>query len=207
MTDSGRSWTPYPDERQGDQVIMIIRHAEKPIHSAGPRGVTPEGEDDKHSLTVTGWIRAGALAGLFSPPCGDAPTGLRRPHSIYGPTLREGHSKRSVQTVTPLAARLGLEVITRYATGDEAHLARELSARPGATLVAWRHESIHTIAEHLGEVTPAPPAHWPADRYDVVWTFIRNGNGWRFAQVPLMILPGDLPYPIAELVPAEPGLG
>ena len=35
----------------------------------------------------------------------------------------------------------------------------------------------------------------------------RNGDGWRFAQVPLMILPGDLPYPIAEVVPAEPRLG
>lgn len=207
MTASGHSWTPHPDVREGDQVIMIIRHAEKPIHSGGPHGVTPEGEDDKHSLTVTGWIRAGALAGLFSPPCGDAPAGLRRPQSVYGPTLRQGHSKRSVQTVMPLAARLGLDVITRYATGDEARLARELSGRPGATLVAWRHESIHTIAEHLGEVTPAPPAHWPADRYDVVWTFIRNGNGWRFAQIPLMILPGDLPYPIAEPVPAEPRLG
>ena len=207
MTASRRSSTPHLDEPQSDQVIMIIRHAEKPIHSGGPHGVTPEGEDDKHSLTVTGWIRAGALAGLFSPPCGDAPAGLRRPQSVYGPTLRQGHSKRSVQTVTPLAARLGLDIITRYATGDEARLARELSGRPGATLVAWRHESIHTIAEHLGEVTPAPPAHLPADRYDVVWTFIRNGNGWRFAQIPLMILPGDLPYPIAEPVPAEPRLG
>ncbi|GAA3065138.1 hypothetical protein GCM10010464_31860 [Pseudonocardia yunnanensis] len=207
MTASGHSSTQHMDEPQGDQVIMIIRHAEKPIRSDGPHGVTPEGEADKHSLTVTGWIRAGALAGLFSPPCGDAPTGLCRPRSIYGPTVREGHSKRSVQTVMPLAARLGLDVITRYATGDEVRLARELSGRPGATLVAWRHESIHTIAEHLGEITPAPPAHWPADRYDVVWTFSRNGDGWQFAQVPLMILPGDLPYPIAELVPAEPRLG
>jgi hypothetical protein len=40
--------------------------------------------------------------------------------------------------------------------------------------------------------------HWPGDRFDVVWTFTRNGNGWRFAQVPQMLLPGDLPYPITD---------
>ena len=187
---------------------MIIRHAEKPIHSDGPRGITPDGEDDKHSLTVNGWIRAGALVGLFAPPCGERPAGLCRPDTYLrpGPARKATANDRSRPSL-PLAARLGLDVITRYATGDEARLAKELSARPGATLVAWKHEAIHTIAEHLGEVTPAPPANWPGDRYDVVWTFTRNGDGWRFAQVPQMLLPGDLPYPIAEVVPAEPRLG
>jgi hypothetical protein len=100
--------------------------------------------------------------------------------------------------VIPLAARLGLDVVKRDAAGDEAHLARELSARPGATVVSWHHEAIHKIAEHLGEVSPPPPVHWQGDRFDVVWTFTRNGNGWRFAQVPQMLLPGDLPYPITD---------
>jgi hypothetical protein len=47
-------------------------------------------------------------------------------------------------------------------------------------------------------VSPPRPVHWQGDRFDVVWTFTRNGNGWRFAQVPQMLLPGDLPYPITD---------
>jgi hypothetical protein len=181
---------------------MIVRHAEKPSGSGGPHGVTPDGEYDKHSLTVDGWIRAGALVGLFAPSRGEPPSGLHRPDTVYGAGHRgEGHGKRAVQTVTPLAARLGLDVVTHYGPGDEAQLAKELSARPGTTVVAWKHEAIHKIAQHLGEVTPAPPLRWPEERYDVVWTFTRNGDGWRFAQVPQMLLPGDLPYPITEQVP------
>ena len=181
-----------------EHVIMIIRHAEKPGHADGPRGITPDGEADKHSLTVDGWVRAGALVGLFAPSRGEPPAGLRRPDTIYGSGFGRGQSKRSVQTVTPLAARLGLDVINRYAEGEEARLTRELTARPGATVVSWHHEAISDIADHLGEVTPIPPANWPGDRFDVVWVFARNGDGWRFAQVPQLLLPGDLPYPIVD---------
>ena len=86
-----------------------------------------------------------------------------------------------------------------------ANLAEDLVARTGATLVSWRHDSIFTIARHLGEVTPAPPRDWPGDRYDVVWTFTREGNVWHFGQVPRMLMPGDLPYPISYWPPtADP---
>jgi hypothetical protein len=54
-----------------------------------------------------------------------------------------------------LAARLGLEVIKRYATGDVQLLAREVSTRPGATLIAWHHEAIGQNALHFGEVDSA----------------------------------------------------
>jgi hypothetical protein len=188
----------HPAAAGDAQVIMVIRNAEKPNHTGSPHGVTAEGEFDHHSLTVNGWIRAGALVGLFAPFRGEPPAGLRRPDTVYGSAFEEGHSKRSVQTVTPLAARLGLDVVRRYTAGDEAHLAKELSARPGAAVVCWSHEATHKIIEHLGEVTPLPPTHWPADRYDLVWTFTRTTDGWTFAQIPQMLLPGDLPYPIAD---------
>ena len=48
------------------QKIMIIRHAEKPEHH-GPRGVDENGDEDKKSLTVRGWQRAGALVQFFAP--------------------------------------------------------------------------------------------------------------------------------------------
>jgi hypothetical protein len=31
----------------------------------------------------------------------------------------------------------------------------------------------------------------PDDRFDLVWTFTRTADGWRFAQVPELALPGD----------------
>ena len=54
-----------------------------------------------------------------------------------------------------------------------------------------------SIIDNLGDITPAPPRHWPRDRYDMVWVFVGEGGGWRFAQVPQLLLPGDQPVPIA----------
>jgi len=182
-------------------MIILIRHAEKPRHtSGGPHGVNQEGQQDPHSLTVTGWVRAGALIELFAPSRGEPRAELRRPDTIYGSAHAGGQSKRSVQTVSPLAARLGLEVVTRFAAGQERDLARELSERPGVTLVAWHHEAIHEIAHNIGPVEPVPPDHWPHDRFDVIWTFTRDRTGWRFAQIPQLLLPGDLPHPIATML-------
>jgi hypothetical protein len=182
-------------------MIMLIRHAEKPLHSSGsPHGVNEDGQPDPHSLTVTGWVRAGALIELFAPSHGRPRADLRRPDTIYGSAHAGSQSKRSVQTVSPLAARLGLVVTTRFATGQERDLVREISQRPGVTLVAWHHETIHEIAHELGRVDPTPPAHWPHDRFDMIWTFTPGAKGWQFAQVPQLLLPGDLPYPIATVL-------
>jgi hypothetical protein len=190
---------------ENTRMIMLIRHAEKPLHPSGsPRGVNPAGHEDPRSLTVTGWIRAGALVELFAPSRGNPPAELRRPDTIYASAHAGGHSRRSMQTVGPLASRLGLQVIQRYA-GDEAHLAREISSRPGATLVAWHHEDLHLLAHHLDGVEPRPPHDWPHDRFDVIWTFTPDHHGWRFTQVPQLLLPGDLPYPIGDsLTVAKP---
>ena len=40
-------------------------------------------------------------------------------------------------------------------------------------------------------MTPKPPSEWPDDRFDLVWTFTRTADGWRFGQVPELVLPGD----------------
>jgi hypothetical protein len=31
----------------------------------------------------------------------------------------------------------------------------------------------------------------------MIWTFTRDGDGWRFEQVPQLLLAGDQPEPIA----------
>src|SRR4051794_27889179 len=75
-------------------LIMIIRHAEKPLPSNRSRGITAGGRRDKRSLTVTGWQRAGALVELFAPSRGVPLEGLRRPDCIYCSAAERGGSRR-----------------------------------------------------------------------------------------------------------------
>jgi hypothetical protein len=37
----------------------------------------------------------------------------------------------------------------------------------------------------------SPPASWPDDRYDLVWTLSPTEAGWSFHQVPELLLDGD----------------
>ena len=198
-----------PDESSTPpDTIMIIRHGEKPTpHAGSARGVLPDGKHDPHSLTVYGWVRAGALIELFAPSWGEPPAGLRRPDTIYAAGFDGGHSKRALETVFPLAARLGLMVNHRFGHGDEKRMARQLKSRPGASVVSWHHDGIPKIVKHLGTVRPTPPAQWPEDRYDMVWVFVRDADGWTFHQVPQLLVPGDLPYPIIDPDSEESDLG
>jgi broad specificity phosphatase PhoE len=175
-------------------MIMIVRHAEKPTKANRQLGVRPDGDHDGHSLSVRGWTRAGALVGLFVPQHGEPKAGLRRPDAIYASGHADDGSRRPVQTVTPLAERLGQHIHRRRGLGDEEVLAAKLAVHDGATLVAWHHEAIPDIARSLRAVDF--PHEWPDDRFDVVWTFTRDGTGWRFAQVPQLLLAGDRPDPI-----------
>ena len=47
---------------EAPQIIMLVRHGEKPGEGSPPHGVNKHGERDEHSLSVQGWTRAGALA-------------------------------------------------------------------------------------------------------------------------------------------------
>jgi hypothetical protein len=173
---------------------MIVRHAEKPTKANEEFGIRPNGEHDKHSLTVRGWTRAGALVNLFAPHHGAPRPGLARPDVIYAAGHGDDHGHRPVQTVTPLAERLGLHIHSHWREGSEDELAARLAEHDGAVLVAWQHEAIPKIVRALG--SGDGPDEWPDERVDVVWTLTRVGSGWRFAQVPQLLLAGDLPEPI-----------
>ena len=178
-------------------MIMIIRHAEKP-HGGRPHGVTAEGNHDLGSLTVAGWVRAGALVELLASAFREPPDQLRRPDRIVAANYRHGQSKRSIETVRPLADRLGQEIDTRFYEGDEKDLATAIRDLSGTTLVSWHHETINEIVAHLGDVVPPVPRKWPGHRFDVVWIFTRDGDGWAFDQVPHPVAPGDRDEPIED---------
>jgi hypothetical protein len=179
-------------------IVMIIRHAEKPAGPGPPYGVTIDGVQDPASLTTVGWARAGALIDLFAPAAGPVRRGLARPAAVFAPNRSgpAGASAREAETVELLAARLGLELNTDYGAGEEAGLLAAMAGVEGAVLVCWKHDHIPAIANELGGVTPAAPHAWPPDRFDVVWVFVATDPGpdgprYAFYQVPELLLPGD----------------
>ena len=98
-----------------------------------------------------------------------------------------------METITPLAEKLSLPVDSTIAADDVAAAAEAITRTPGTTLMAWEHHAIPAIAAALGDAQPAPPAKWPGGRFDVIWVFNRAGTGWRFSQVPELLLDGDRP--------------
>ncbi len=180
--------------------IMIIRHAEKPPASGQPFGVTADGVQDEESLIIQGWQRAGALACLFAPsrgPLQDA--GLATPKFLFASESKSGGgSKRPLETITPLASKLGLTPKT-HKKSDIDKVAEDAMSCGDVALISWQHEDIPTIANAIvGNSTTVPQA-WPGHRFDIVWIFDldRSSKSYSFKQVPQRLLAGDSPDPIS----------
>lgn len=176
--------------RTSDDVVMIIRYAEKP--SGSTPGFDARGNPDPSSLTEVGWNRAHRLVDLFDPADGRLRAGLARPEAIYAAGANSnGEGKRTRETVTPLADKLGIPLDTSFGKGDEKALVDRVTAQAGPTLIAWQHGGIPLIARSFPAVTPTPPSRWPDDRFDVIWTFTKTPDGWHFAQLAEHVLPQD----------------
>lgn len=187
--------TPTSGCRPGE-VIMVIRHGEKP--AGGYRGVTEEGVPSKKSLTIAGWIRAGALMELFAAAGDQSRPGLFRPHTLFA-SNRDGPgggSEGEQETLRPLARRLGLALNTDHGVGEESALAAAAQAAEGPVLICWKHDYVGAIVDCLGRVDPAPRG-WPEDRYDVIWVFARQEFGYRFHEIPQLLLGDDRPVRIS----------
>ena len=186
--------------------VMLIRHAEKPGEPPPPHGVDKHGDHDPESLSVHGWQRAGALACFFAPTHGPLQSPLlTTPAVLYAAAPEDSKgssdgskSERPLETITPLAKKLGLTIDTNFTKGQEAQVAEAAMAEGGVVLVCWQHQDAHLIANAiLGDDTTAPQK-WPGDRYDIVWVFdLQPGGSYSFTQVPQMLLAGDVPDPIA----------
>jgi hypothetical protein len=110
------------------------------------------------------------------------------PAAVPRPTSCE----RPLETITPLAQRLGMTARTPVKDSETAEIARILTTTSGSPLAAWQHQDIPSIAQHIGKVNPAPPKKWPGDRFDIVWVLTRTQDGaWKFTQVPQLLLAGD----------------
>ena len=177
--------------------IMIIRHAEKPAEHGKPHGVNIDGELDAESLVVDGWQRAGALAVLFAPSHGALQNpALVTPEFLFASGVAShGTSERPQETLTPLAAKLGLGINTQALKGQEGQVAALAMACGGFALIAWEHQDIPTIANAILGNTSTVPQTWPGTRFDVVWIFDwdHRTKRYEFSQIPQQLLAGDLP--------------
>ena len=173
--------------------IMLIRHAEKPNGDGGP-GLMPNGVENPRALTMTGWRRANALAGLFSPADGVLPRPpLATPRSLFA---SGSESLRPKQTIAPLAAAVNLSIRT-FLKGQEPQLVAAVKAAEDPVLISWQHEAIPEIAALIRGSADGVPPSWPGHRFDLVWVFDLEASGaWSFAQVAELVMPGDFEKPI-----------
>lgn len=172
--------------------IQFIRHAEKPHEPPceDDDGVKKSSETDKESLTVRGWQRAGALAHFFS---SQLPV---RPNVILASGIGdESKSHRPKQTVMPLADLLKMDINTNHMKNDLKPLIKDVMSQSGIVLVAWEHQLIPSLVA-LVPNPPTVPHKWPDDRFDIVWVLDADGAGWKFSQIPQLLLAGDSSKPI-----------
>jgi hypothetical protein len=194
------------------QIIYIIRHGEKPADPSAvdpgqpppapvpPFGVDAQGVQDEHSLLPRGWQRSGALTVLFDPALGALQAGLQTPGVLLSPFYGDPDktiAHRTYQTVQGLGDRLGVQIISTFAEGQEPDLAGNVvSNYSGVVLICWEHDHIPALASAL-PATPETviPQAWTGDRFDVIWTFtLVPGSGpaqYTFGQIPQQLLSGD----------------
>ncbi|HKQ54219.1 MAG TPA: hypothetical protein VJT74_17715, partial [Pyrinomonadaceae bacterium] len=147
-----------------------------------------------------GWQRAGALAALFAPANDTFQNpALARPQVIYAstPTKRNG-SRRSIETMTPLAEKLAIRINSNYPKLESEQMLEEAFLCTGVVLICWQHELLPKIANLILGDQKTAPQEWPEDRYDMVWVFDRDetSGAYSFKQVPQNLLMGDWVIPI-----------
>jgi hypothetical protein len=185
--------------------ILLIRHAEKPDDPDLGPGLTLRGEDNKHSLVIRGWQRAGAWATLFG--SGAFGADFPRPDIVYAAdpnqtSSQEGaQSKRPYETIIPLCERLQMTPVTKYGVGDEMTLINQVQQLTGVALICWEHKRIaEAILPELAKNQRLPhlPTKWDGTRFDVVLRFDRTQSGeqWSFRQLFPRLLSGDLDVPL-----------
>jgi phosphohistidine phosphatase SixA len=158
--------------------VLIIRHAEKP-------------DGDSADLSPEGQKRAEALPRLFMKSA-DRPDPFPTPDFIFA-TKMSKDSNRPIETVTPLAKSLNLDINARFADAEYAQLAAELLTNPRYTgktvLVCWHHGKIRELAQEL-KVADVPE-HWRDTMFDGVWVITyKDGNG-KLKKRHQGLMPGD----------------
>jgi len=179
--------------------VLFIRHGEKPGDDGAPHGINHQGEHDPHSLSVRGWMRAGALAGLMSHLPSPRHEQAGSPERVIATHPSESaKSRRELDTATPIARRLAIEVEGHLGHGKEDEVRDAILADPRTVLVVWHHGSLaHLVRGFPITNSEAVPHVWPPDRFDLIWLLTRGPHdlAYTFTSMNQRLLDGDLGTP------------
>lgn len=159
--------------------IILIRHAEKP-------------EFKSENLSEKGFQRAAELPRIFEIYPQLAIEG--KPDYIFSTKYVPGESsKRTYQTIEPLARDLNLTIDNSYLTEDYKNIALQLLKNPKyqnrSVFISWTHSYIVQLAQALGS---APKKKWKSSVFDRLWVirFDHDGKAHSF-DLPQKLLSGD----------------
>lgn len=148
-------------------IVLIIRHAEKP--ASGP-GLSPVGQ-----------ARAQAYTSFFH-PFADASPAI--PPFTVDALFADADSPRSARprlTLEPLSLLLHLPIDSSIGTSDSAGLVRRLQREPhGARpLLCWRHRELPLLLRALGADPDLllPKGKWPIEDFDSIALLTFDGKG------------------------------
>lgn len=157
--------------------VIIIRHGEKP--------------DDGDGLSAQGRRRAAALVPYFLETPEVRQFGS--PAAVYAQkSTDKRRSTRPVDTVAPLAEKLGL-TIAKYSHSDFATMVKDIRADPKCdgkmVLICWEHKAIPDLVKEFGV---ADPKEWKGKAFDRTWiiTFAKGGPP-TLKDLPQRLLFGD----------------
>lgn len=135
--------------------VVIMRHAEK---------------DPQNELSQEGWRRAQSLPAFFQ----ENPTlhALGNPVAIYAAAPMHANSSiRPQQTVTPLAAAMGLRINLSFNRDEVRQMASQILQSSSydyrMVVVCWVHRTIDEIPSAFGLDESISP--WPNTTFDRVW--------------------------------------
>jgi phosphohistidine phosphatase SixA len=134
------------------RVILIMRHAEK------------SGDPLDPDLTSAGRARAEALADYI-------PKTFGAPAFLFASAVSK-HSRRPIETLTPLAARCKLTIDDSYADQDYGALAQHLRKSDdldqALTVVCWHHGNIPLMMNALKAAEGDYPDPWDRDVFNLI---------------------------------------
>jgi len=134
------------------KLILVMRHAEKPVDPMDP------------NLSEQGFARATNLATYI-------PETLGSPDLIFAAAISK-HSARPYETVEPLAKVTGKPIDATFADQDYSALASTLLSTPEYTdrqvVVCWHHGNIPSLMRMLGCKAGDYPNPWDHKVFNLI---------------------------------------